>query len=367
VELNASKQPILKSPFYFDLDSEYTHFYRRDGKKGHREDVHPRLYLPLRYGYYFTFEPSFGVRQTAWHIYEDSSPETDRTLHRGIYDIKSDLSTEIYNVYSLNGKGIKLIKHSVRPQIIYDYIPDQELEQKKYPYFDSLDRIGRKNLLTYSITNTFTSRSIKHTKEKDNLQVGKIDKPIEKREKPQEEEIEKPPSYNYRQFCRFKLEQSYDINKANEDNPEPFSLIKGELGIVPVEYLSMNANAQWSQYEDQFQSHNVKVNISDKRGDKLSVERRYTRDSIFSIYTDLLLRISDRLSAYTDYEYNILDDERIGFGLGFLYQAQCWSIGLSYTFEDNDRRYALMINLFGFGGFGTKFRGEEWETLFGAD
>ncbi len=364
VELNASKQPILKSPFYFDLDSEYTHFYRKDGKKGHREDVHPRLYLPLRYRSYFTFEPSFGVRETAWHIYEyeDTSPETDRTPHREIYDIKSDLSTEIYNVYSLDGKGIKLIKHSVRPQIVYDYIPDQE--QEKYPnYFDSLDRIGRKNLLTYSITNTFTSRSIKHTKEKDNLQVGKIDKPIEKKERPQEEEIEKPPSYRYRQFFRFKLEQSYDINKANEDDPEPFSLIKGELGIEPVEYLSMNADAEWSQYEDEFQSNNVAVKISDKRGDKLSVERRYTRDSIYSIYTDLLLKISDRLSAYTDYEYNILDDERIRFGLGFLYQAQCWSIELSYTVEENDRRYALMINLFGFGGFGTKIRGEEWDTL----
>jgi len=368
VELNASKYPILKSPFYFDLDSEYTHFYRIDGTKGHREDVHPRVYLPLRYRYYFTFEPSFGWRQTAWHIdkYQDPSPERDRTLYREIYDIKSDLSTEIYNVYSLNGKGLKLIKHAVRPQIVYDYIPDQD--QEKYPnYFDSLDRIGRKNLLTYSLTNTFTSRSIKHTVEKGEHQVGKIDKPIEKKERPQEEEIEKPPSYKYRQFFRFKLEQSYDINKANEDDPEPFSLIKGELGITPIEYFSMNADAKWSQYENQFQSHNVAVNISDKRGDKLSVEHRYRRDSIESIYTDFILRISDRLSAYTDYEYNILKEEEIKFGLGLLYQGQCWAIELSYTDEENDRRYELMLNLYGIGGFGTKFREEAWESLSGAD
>ncbi len=371
VGLNASKHPILKSPLYFDLDSEYTHFYRIDGTKGHREDVHPRFYLPLRYSYYFTFEPSFGVRQTAWHIYEDTSTETNRTPHREIYDIKSDLSTEIYNVYSLKGKGIELIKHSVRPQIVYDYIPDQD--QDKYLLFDSSDQIERKNLLTYSLTNTFTLKSIKDTKEKDNLQAGKIDKPIEKKERPREEKIEKPPSYNYRQFCRFNLTQSYDINKANEDDPEPFSPIKGELGIEPIEYLSMNADAEWSKYEDQFQSHNIAVNISDKRGDKLSVEHRYKRDSITwsktieSVYTDFLLKISDRLSAYTDYEYNILEEKEIKFGLGLLYQSQCWSIELSFTDEEDDRRYALMVNLYGLGGFGTKFGEEAWETLFGAD
>ena len=342
-EFNGSKQRILKSPFYFDLDSEYVRFYKEESKRGHRVDALPRLYLPLRFKNYFTLEPSFGWRQTAWYVdrYQDPSIETNKTLYREIYDIKLDLSSGIYNVYSLKENGIERIRHAVRPQIVYEFIPDQK--QDEYPSFDDLDRIGEKSLITYSITNTFTSRSRKHTVEQGRRQ----------------EDEYAVPSYTYNDFLRFKLEQSYDINKANENDPEPFSPVYGELQLVPGRYISLQADAKWSQYENHIISHNVKASISDKRGDKLSVEHRYTRDSIESIYTDFLLRISGRLSTYTDYEYNILEEERIKFGLGFLYEAQCWSIELSYTDEENDRRYALMVNLYGLGGSGTKPRKEK--------
>jgi LPS-assembly protein len=350
-EFNGSKQRILKSPFYFDLDSEYVRFYKEESMRGHRVDALPRLYLPLRFKNYFTLEPSFGWRQTAWYVdrYQDPSIETNKTLYREIYDIKLDLSSGIYNVYSLKENGIERIRHAVRPQIVYEFIPDQK--QDEYPSFDGLDRIGEKNLITYSITNTFTSRSRKHTVEQGRRQ----------------EDEYAVPSYTYNDFLRFKLEQSYDINKANENDPEPFSPVYGELQLVPARYISLQADANWSQYENHTISHNVAANISDKRGDKLTVEHRYTRDSIESIYTDFLLRISGRLSTYTDYEYNILEKERIKFGLGFLYEAQCWSIELSYTDEENDRRYALMVNLYGLGGSGTELGEEKVETLFGRD
>jgi LPS-assembly protein len=350
-EFNGSKQRILKSPFYFDLDSEYVRFYKEESMRGHRVDALPRLYMPLRFKNYFTLEPSFGWRHTAWYVdkYQDPSIETNKTLYREIYDIKLDLSSGIYNVYSLKENGIERIRHAVRPQIVYEFIPDQK--QDEYPSFDGLDRIGEKSLITYSITNTFTSRSRKHTVEQGRRQ----------------EDEYAVPSYTYNDFLRFKLEQSYDINKANENDPEPFSPVYGELQLVPARYISLQADANWSQYENHTISHNVAANISDKRGDKLTVEHRYTRDSIESIYTDFLLRISGRLSTYTDYEYNILEEERIKFGLGFLYEAQCWSIELSYTDEENDRRYALMVNLYGLGGSGTKLRAEKGETLFGGD
>jgi len=347
IEFNASKQRLLNNLSYFDLNSEYTYFFREDGTKGHRVDVYPRLYLPLRYKHYFTFEPSFGVRETAWRINEDetTSAENDWKLHRELYDVRLDLSTELFHIYRLNGKGIDKIKHSIRPQIVYDYIPDDP-DLSLYPNFEEeIDRIEKKNLVTYSITNTFTSKSKKHTVERDEHQKSEYNE----------------PSYIYREFWRFKLEQSYDINEAKEDNPEgwannqekrPFSPIYGELELAPSNYFSMQADAEWCQYEDDFLSHNVAVNMSDTRGDRIFVEHRYTRNSSRSIYTDLLLKISDSLSAYSNYERNLYDRKRIKSSLGFLYKAQCWSIDVSYTHEGDDRRYTFMINLFGLGGLG---------------
>jgi LPS-assembly protein len=318
-----------------------------------QNSVHPRLYLPLRYKHYFTFEPSLGVRETAWRINEDenTSTENDWKLHRELYDVTLDLSTELFHIYHINGKGIDKIKHSIRPQIVYNYIPDDP-DLSLYPNFEEeIDRIEKKNWVTYSITNTFTSKSKKYTLKRDKYQKSEYNE----------------PSYIYREFCRFKFEQSYDINEAKEGNPEnwankeekrPFSPIYGELELAPGNYFSMQADAKWCQYESDFLSHNVAINISDKRGDNLFVEYRYTEeDSIKSLYTDFLVKISDRLSAYSSYERNIYDRKTMKSSFGFLYNAQCWSIKLGYTHEENDHRYTFMINLHGLGGFGSGIEG----------
>ena len=340
IEFDGVRQRIYSSPFYFDLDSEYTYFYSEDGARGHRMDAHPRFYLPYSYKGYFTVEPSIGVRETVWHFDKDEFSSSDKkTLYRDMYDIKIDLSSEIYHIFNVNGKSIEKIKHSIKPQVIWDYIPEKD--QDEFPSFDDLDRIERQNLITYSITNTLTSKSKENREKKDAYSIDKT----------YGHENYNPPSYAYNQFCRFELEQSYDINKAKEDDPEPFSTIYGEIEIVPVKYFSIDADAQWSHYDNRFRSRNVALNLWDKRGDKLFVEHRYTIDSSESIYTDLLLKVSDRLSAYAEYERNIFEGEDIKYGVGFLYETQCWSLDLRYIDEENDRKYLFMIDLFGIDRF----------------
>lgn len=352
VEFNGAKQPVFNTYFYFDLDSEYTYFFRQDGDKGHRMDLYPRLYFPYRFKNYFSFEPSVGVRETVWNIDEDenTSAKKDYKLHREIYDIKLDLSTEIFRVYNVGGKKIDRFKHAVRPQIIYDYIPEQE--QDKYPYFDSIDRIGRNNLLTYSITNTFTSRAPIYIENRKEQSAGASDSGSKY----------EPTGYSYRQLGRFKVEQRYDINKANEYHPEPFSPVHGEIEFAPSRYLSLQADTEWSQYESTFLSHNIYVSLSDYRGDRIHVEHRYRRNASESIYYDLLFIIFRRLSAFANYERNIYDGKDIRTELGLLYQSQCWSVDVRYIDEVVDQKYAIMINLYGLGGFGQSFAFKERET-----
>lgn len=341
IAFDGVKQRLLESPFYFDLDSEYAYLYQEDGPRSHRMDVHPRLYLPYRFQNYFTIEPSMGVRETVWNLDKDENGSLDKkTQSREMYDLKVDLSSDIYNVYQVKGESIERIKHAIRPQVVYDYIPEKN--QNKFPLFDDLDRIERQNLITYSIINTLTSKSKKNIKEKDARSIDKL----------YSQTNYKPPGYIYNQFCRFKLEQSYDINKAREDAPEPFSPIFIELDLVPGKYFAIDADAEWSHYDNNFRSHNVAVNLWDNRGDKLFVEHRYKRDSSESIYTDLHLKVSDRLSAHTDYERNIFNDKDIRFGLGFLYETQCWAFDFNYIKEENNHKYEFKIKLYGIGDIG---------------
>ncbi|MFC1816361.1 hypothetical protein ACFL0M_10580, partial [Thermodesulfobacteriota bacterium] len=138
-----------------------------------------------------------------------------------------------------------------------------------------------------------------------------------------------------------------------------------EFELVPKQYLSLQADASWSKYESEFISHNMAFSISDKRGDKLFVEHRYTQGSIKSIYTDFLLNITNSLSAYVDYERNIFEGNRIRTGLGGLYKAQCWSLDLRYVDEAGvDRRFEFTIRLYGLGELGTDLVGRKVERPF---
>jgi len=335
IKFNASKQKIYNTPFYIDFDSEYTYFYSNDGNRLHYLDLYPRFYLPYSFRGYFTLEPSFGVRETVWYIddYLENTVEAHKILNRQLYDIKLDLSTKIYKIYSINEKDIYRIKHSIEPQIIYDYTPKQD--QKKYP-----DNIGENNLVTYSITNTLTLRSKRYD--------------AKQRQGPKDRENDEPGSYNYKQFCRFFIEQRYKIGEARDDNDEPFSPIYTELEFLPTKYLSLQADAEWCQYENSFLSRNFAVTLSDHRGDSLFVEHRYTFDFSESIYINVLVQIFDYLSVFGEYERNIYDNRNIRTGIGFLYKSQCWSIRGSYKDdEESDCSYGIIVSLYGLGEIGT--------------
>lgn len=343
INFTGSKQKIFNTPLYFDLNSEYKYSYERLGTKTQRAEVYPKIYLPLNLKNYLFFETSFGVRETVWDINEYESSFEDRTHNRELFYFKQDLSSNVYNVFDMKGKRIDRIKHTIKPQVVYDYIPEEKAKDR-YPE----GRTGQTNLLTYSITNTFTAK-LKENREKSGA--------------PFKNESDELPEYTYLQFCRFKLEQSYNIEETREDtdDPEPFSPIYGEIGVVPGKYFSLNADAKWNYYESAYDSHNVKLSIWDNRGDKLSVEHRYERDSRESIYYHFHLRISDKIAAYTEHERNLYDSQDIKTAMGVMYRAQCWGIDFYYVDDEDEKTYAVMFTLYGLGGIGTQFMQEKTE------
>jgi LPS-assembly protein len=242
-----------------------------------------------------------------------------------MYDIRLALHSDLFRIFSPARRDDLAFRHNVRPEIIYEYIPHQG--QDTHPFFEFPDRIEKKNLLTYAVTNTLTAKS-----------GGK-----------------------YWQFCRLRLEQSYDIAEEKEDSPserkngeerQPFSPLHGEIELAPLSFASLEADAEWSVYENDFESRNIGLNLWDGRGDRMFVEHRYTKDSNESLYADIFVRVSERLSLRADYELNMRDDREIRNGLGFSYDAACWSAEFRHSYEADDRKYAFVLNLHGLGGIG---------------
>ena len=360
IRLNAPKQQLGSSPFYGAMANGYTYFYRENTDtangitRDHRLDIYPRISLPLSWRYYFTLEPSMGLRGTYWQAvdYEDQPDDMqdNQTFHRELTDYRLDLSTEVYNITGVDGHRIDRLKHTVRPRIVYTYIPEED--QSAYPNFDALDRIEKENQLTCSLTNLFTYRS-KLEKNK----TSKKDDP--------------DPEYHYQQFLRLYIEQSYDFNEAGEDDPlewenketqEPFSPLYGLVELTPGKYVTFRTDAEWSTYENELTSRNISTTVWDGRGDRLSVESRYQKDipnmdqeGLESIYAKLQITMTEAISATMEYEKDLYKDTEILASIGARYKAQCWSFQLTFTREEEEERYDFMIGLHGLGEIESEF------------
>ena len=108
----------------------------------------------------------------------------DKYGDREIFTLGTTLSTEMYRIFDVKGAEVEKIRHGIRPEITYTFIPDASQDHAP----DFLDRIPAQNSLTYGITNTLLARM----RAKD----GKI---------------------SYREMMRFKLGQTYDIREARRD------------------------------------------------------------------------------------------------------------------------------------------------------
>ena len=350
IEFDGTKQKAFGSAVYWDLDSEYAYLFELDGERGHRADLYPRAYLPLKWKNYLSVEPSAGLRQTAWVMDRSEDETLDRSSYRQIVDARLDLSTEFSKVMNSPVAAVNRIRHSLKPQVVYQYIPDQD--QSDLPDFDTeIDRIDEANEVTYSLTSTLTARTAKKTSTSEPADTNAVAAQGGGRPGLQEE-LATPETFDYHRFFRFYVEQTYDIAAERGDDPEPFSDIYGELEFNFGRYLKVDSDASFDTYEGHFSSHNVAAAIADSREDRLSVEHRYERDDSESIRGTLSVKLTGRLTARGEYERNLYDKEDIIKGAGFLYTAQCWSVDFFYAIEDEDNRFSFFITLTGIGGFG---------------
>ncbi len=356
IDFNAAKQRLFETPLFADLDSHLTYMYSEDATRGFQAELYPRIYLPYRFKNYFSFEPSVGYRMTEWFAvdYQDDSPERfkDENEFRGIFDLKLDLSTELFNVYNLGGSETDALKHSIRPQILYEFVEDKD--QDKYPT-DLLAEQNRASRLTFALTNYLTA---KHG--------NALEPSADEFGEPMESLL--PGDFSYQQMVYLKISQSYDFFEAGENDPllwdnqkdkRPWAPLKTEFRINPWQYFSMYGDFEWNFYETDFASRNYGITLSDFRGDRLFVEHRNTDNlgdfdeiSSESIYADLFVNIYEKLSMNASYERNMLDGKTLRSTLGFVFTEQCWSFDLKAINEPDDFTIQALINLFGLGEFG---------------
>jgi LPS-assembly protein len=373
VRLTAPKQRVAESPFMYNLTSEYDNFWQERGFGVQRGDLWPRLYYPYALPPYLTIEPSVGWRQTVWDQYktEGTDPHSDDSyFHRELYDTRVVLSTDFYKIYDVAGESLKKIKHRVLPELTHTYVP--EVEQDSLPSIDSRDRIENRNRVGYSLTNFLTSKSARTPL--------KTAEPIDEgqgysRMAPLETALPTTLSedYEYRDALRLKIGNYYDFAR----HEEPFGPVLTKVTLTPAAKISLETEAAYNVYSNLLDRYNAALRLGAKRQDHLFIRYRYDRDTatdektdeydigqiiepekttqeqqINSLYTQARLGLTEKFALLASYERDLVNDRAASYGLGFIYESQCWTLEAVFEREEEDIGLSVRMRLHGIGDFG---------------
>ena len=377
IDLDLNRQVISGTPLYFQSNSEYTLFARKtdryslEKEEGHRLDVHPRIYWPIKFGSYLDVVPSAGYRATLYYPYgaEDTrahpnaADRNNRFDARGLFDLGLETSTNLSRVYDLKLGWLDKLKHRIKPEIKFSYISDAD--QDNLPYWDSVDRIPQQQLLTYGVQNYLVAKTVKTPVFPRPRVAGSLGS---------ESSPENETEYQYQEFLRFGVHRSYDFVEAQRElrnrstgwpsdynSPHTPWLFEVEAKFSP--YFWAQGVSAYNTYTDSFTRHSVEFQAKDKRGDYLYMayelynepNRVFDRDKYDyeEIRALLNLALNDEWTMQLDRRYSLKDSTNVETIYSLAYSPQCWGIRLEYSDRPDDTSIAAFLTLKGLGEVGS--------------
>ncbi|MDW7644189.1 MAG: LPS assembly protein LptD [Desulfuromonadales bacterium] len=327
VRVDVIRQRVGATPFYLQFDSSSNYFWRKEGLKGERLDLRPVVAAAFRPWGVFDFSPELAYRQRFYWTSDSEEQE-------GMPEITARLSTRLSRVFSAEWGSWRKIRHSLEPEILYRYIPEED--QSHLPYFDRDDRLWEKNHLVFGLTNRWTARREKTTDEAD-----------------------------YLEFLYLRLSQAYDIEEGRRDlEPEdssrhPFSPLRGELILRPSRYATLDLDASYDFDSDQqdLVRFNARGTIKDQRKNALSIEYRQAKEDEGSAELEYLggtLTTGLLAPIHLRYEHrrDLLEGQTLENLVDAEYRAQCWSLFLTYRDRLDESEIMLSFSMSGLGRFG---------------
>jgi len=326
------RQPIFGSPLYYSFNTVYGSFWREQGISGHQADFHPRLSWPLRRGV-IEITPELGGRGTFYATRDG----TEETRGRASFDFKTTVATEIYRVFETGfGGGLKL-KHLIRPEISYSYVPDTNQQEIPFqiPFYDP--PAPKTNAITYGFTQRF---------------IGKVE--------------ERPGRTRYHEFIYLKVSQALDLFELNRklDSSSaprrPFGAINGEIKIKSLNYFTAENITAYDPNKNRLLSSYSLLGLTDSRGDGLNLEHFWADGTQDQIYGSLRIRLLPSLDVLFGKRYSRIDRQNLETTYGLNFRQQCWAVDLNYTEKPAvagqlaEKKFMLMLTLVGVTSVGKR-------------
>ncbi|MDH4227732.1 MAG: LPS assembly protein LptD [Deltaproteobacteria bacterium] len=304
------------TPFFMSMDAQAARFDRRAGVEGVRGDVRPEFTLPV-YAGPIEFTPFYAPRYTAYK--SESAAAGSNTDERLIYETGAKLESTLYRTFELGEGRFRRLGHMMRPSIKYSYIPDEP--QGDLPYFDAVDRVEARSLVTYAFRTILSARL-----------------------------SDKGPRLD---VVDFEVRQSYDIREAqglnNSIEERPFSDVLGRLHLRPERWATMFFETEIDAYTKRADIFKSSASFAPYEGYSLSLNYIFERGVARYGAASALFKLYGNLSAGFTERYSFKGDVSLGRDYIVEYKHKCWSA--AFVYEERPEEDSVMLT-FSLGGIG---------------
>ncbi len=294
IQFNLTNRKLYKN-LTLDLSETATNNFRIEGARGYSNDLTAFLSYPFKLDA-FSIVPSIGAHQL--YAYWKIAPQKEHYSRRSfIPNYNIAIKTSLFRVFNLEKRsGIVALKHILTPSISYHYIPERD--QTKFP--DFVNEYSKTNIIQLSLENRLLA------KEKNKNSIS------------------------YREMLYLKIAQSYDFTKSSGG---PFPPLYEELRFSPFGWLNLDSKSHFSTRLGMFtdSDNSIGINLGSVG---TSVSYLMMRDSSNHSRVDenikykLFFYPSKSLYTYIEAERNVLDHYFTKKRIGFMYNSNCWGIGI---------------------------------------
>jgi len=319
IKFTNQSEKIWGSPVYGSLQSSFTS-YRTKSTQGDnswpfdvdRFDFYPKLSLPITVAPWLTLTPAAGVRYTWYSNGESNGEVTNESFSREYYTTSLSLSgPKFFRVFHTSSPKRPKLKHLVTPSLSWSFVPGYEVDGEdrlKVKHLDGIDSSDPGNKLTYKLTNWLYAKEVVTQEQSNTLQMVK-----------------------------FVISQTYDITEANrektgdEDELRPFSAILFDLDTRFFNWLMVNYNTTYDQYDHIWKTSNLEVGFRYKQIFHFSLDRGYTYPTTAWDTAYLELGLPWRTTLDYSVVYKEEDQEIYDSLLRLKYMPGCWGVILSWS------------------------------------
>jgi lipopolysaccharide assembly outer membrane protein LptD (OstA) len=352
-----------------DLAVEGTQFYRNQGYAGQRLDLAPSVAMPFHLANYAFGEFRVTGHETAYHMTNEDQGQPalptanrvrgDRSRETAQFDAR--VGTRFSRVFDIEWGRLLKLQHVVEPEVSYRYVPF--VEQDELPLYDPLDRLNKRNLFAYGVTNRLLGK----------FRTTPVTGAAEQAEAPSE----------IRELARLTVTQAYDPTRGLSREKEHYSDLDLYGRVSPVPYAALTLDSTFDVETRSADTVRVGAFLRDprplpptspllqnlQRSSTVGISYRSTSDRLVKqfdplsdiqppeeIDTSVTLRLNEAITGSYVGRYDLRTSSFIGnrYFLRYISPQKCWfvDVGLIDKVNPNEFEFRFLLTLVGLSSSG---------------